>query len=510
MPEPLAPPQPTHVQDPPRTFGGTLRRLGPGMVLAGSIVGSGELIATTRTGAQAGFTLLWLILIGCAIKIFVQVEIGRYTVTWSRTALDALNSLPGPRLRVNWAVWAWAIMTILVLTQQGGIAGGVGQALAISIPITAHGHEYNERHNALIAARVELAIATRQDDGDRKQELAARVDELQSQVAPLREPVDSYLWATLIALATSAMLYIGRYAFIEAAAMILVAGFTAITLLTLLLLQSNPSWAVTGSELADGLSFDLPPATPTSRPIGTALAAFGLIGVGAAELVMYPYWCMEKGYARFTGLRDGSRQWLERARGWIRVMQLDAWGSMIVYTFATAGFYLLGAAVLGRAGLVPGDDAQMIRTLTQMYVPVFGAWAGMIFLIGAIAVLYSTLFVAAAGNARMVADGLGLMGAVGRDDASRLRWTRIISAAWPLVAVALLWLVKQPVAMVLASGVAQALMLPILGFAALYFRYRRSDANLRPGRLWDAMLWLSVAGFFVVGIWTILTRLGLV
>ena len=36
---------------------------GPGMILAGSIVGSGELIATTRTGAEAHFDFLWLIII---------------------------------------------------------------------------------------------------------------------------------------------------------------------------------------------------------------------------------------------------------------------------------------------------------------------------------------------------------------------------------------------------------------------------------------------------------------
>ena len=38
----------------------TLRRIGPGMVLAASIVGSGELIATTTLGAQVGYTALWL------------------------------------------------------------------------------------------------------------------------------------------------------------------------------------------------------------------------------------------------------------------------------------------------------------------------------------------------------------------------------------------------------------------------------------------------------------------
>ncbi len=39
----------------PRTFGATLLRLGPGMIIAGSIVGSGELIATTKAGARQDF-----------------------------------------------------------------------------------------------------------------------------------------------------------------------------------------------------------------------------------------------------------------------------------------------------------------------------------------------------------------------------------------------------------------------------------------------------------------------
>jgi hypothetical protein len=59
--------------------------------------------------------------------------------------------------------------------------------------------------------------------------------------------------------------------------------------------------------------------------------------------------------------------------------------------------------------------------------------------------------------------------------------------------------------MVLASGTAQAIMLPMLGAAALYFRYRRSDRNLRAGRLWDGMLWLSLAGFAIIAGWSLVS-----
>lgn len=498
----LSPPEEVHL--PPKTLGATLRKLGPGMIIAGSIVGSGELIATTKVGAEAGFWLLWLIVVGCVIKVFAQVEFGRYTIAWSQTPLQALNAVPGPRLRgTNWIIWYWAVMTVLIISQQGGIVGGVGQALAISLPLTEEGRAYNEIHAELTRARVDAALAGM--NGADAAVFAQRVEALAAQAAMIPEPSDAYLWAALVAALTAILLYLGRYRLIQTVSTVLVIAFTAVTLLTVFLLQQT-AWAVTGEEFASGFSFGLPPAAGGIDPVATALAAFGIIGLGASELIMYPYWCLEKGYAKFSGVRDGTPDWIARAKGWLRVLYTDAWLSMAVYTFATVGFYLLGAAVLWRVGLNP-EGGSMIRTLAEMYVPVFGPWAHGVFLFGAFAVLYSTFFVAAAGNARMVADGLGLFGLHDGSESTRMRWTRRISTAWPLAALAILLFVRAPVGMVLASGLAQSIMLPMLGIAALYFRYKRADTDLRPGRLWDIMLWLSVAGFFIVGAWSLYSAL---
>jgi Mn2+/Fe2+ NRAMP family transporter len=324
----------------------------------------------------------------------------------------------------------------------------------------------------------------------------------------LEEPSDPYVWAVIVAIATSVVLYFGRYGFIQMFSTIMVVGFTGITMFTVLLLQSKEFWAISGSEFVDGLRFQIPPAgaLPTVSPVATALAAFGIIGVGASELIMYPYWCLEKGYAKFTGPREDSSEWAQRARGWMRVMHIDVWASMVVYTFATVAFYLLGAAVLGRVGLNPAGG-EMVRTLSEMYVPVFGTWAPSVFLLGAVAVLYSTFFVAAAGQSRMVADGLGLFGWHDGSDATRARWTRVVSVLWPLVAVVLYCWIRAPARMVLASGVAQAIMLPMLGWSALYFRYRRCDARLRPSMLWDLSLWISVAGLAIAGTWSAISNL---
>ena len=486
--------------EPPRTFGGTLGKLGPGMIIAGSIVGSGELIATTKVGAEAGFVLLWLIVLGCVIKVFAQVEMGRYAITWGRTPLSALNEVPGPRFRVNWLVWYWAGMTLLIVSQQGGIVGGVGQALAIARPLTVAGETYGAVQDSLTRARVELALAGRTGGLDLSAQQAG-VDSLTVRAGSLAEPADAYIWAGLVAVVTAVLLYAGRYRLIQAVSTVLVMAFTVMTIASVIALQQT-TWAVSAAEFWSGLSLRLPADVPGINPVATALAAFGIIGLGSSELIMYPYWCLEKGYAKYAGPRDGSPGWADRARGWVRVLYTDAWLSMIVYTFATVAFYLLGAAVLWRIGLNPAGG-NMVRTLAEMYVPVFGPWGEWVFLFGAVAVLYSTFFVAAAGNARMVADGLGLFGLHSGSEETRMRWTRAISVLWPLVAVSILFFVRAPVAMVLASGLAQAVMLPMLGVAVLYFRYRRLDVRLRPGRVWDGFLWLSCAGFLVVGGWAV-------
>ncbi len=137
--------------------------------------------------------------------------------------------------------------------------------------------------------------------------------------------------------------------------------------------------------------------------LATAIAVFGITGVGATELVMYPYWCIEKGYARYTGPRDGSAAWLPRARGWIRVMHLDIACSLVIYTFATLAFYLLGAGVLHKAGLVP-KASDMIVTLSRLYTETLGGWALWLFYAGAVITLYGTIFASTAAHARVTAD----------------------------------------------------------------------------------------------------------
>jgi manganese transport protein len=249
-------------------------------------------------------------------------------------------------------------------------------------------------------------------------------------------------------------------------------------------LSSLDAW----SRLVDGLKFRLP-----GEGLATAVAVFGITGVGATELFMYPYWCIEKGYARFTGLRDGSGAWRERARGWSRAMHVDIIASMVIYTIATAAFYLLGAGILHGMGLVPAAR-DMIPVLSNIYTQTLGPWSLWLFYLGAIATLYGTIFAATAAHSRLYADMFRLMGFFRADDyPSRLRYRRRFVWFLTVVPVILFLVFQSPVKMVVAGGVAQAILIPIIALGALYLRYRHLPRECFPSWRMTTGLWLATA-----------------
>jgi hypothetical protein len=59
----------------------------------------------------------------------------------------------------------------------------------------------------------------------------------------------------------------------------------------------------------------------------------------------------------------------------------------------------------------------------------------------------------------------------------------------------------NPVRAILLAGAMQALLLPMVGFGALYYRYTSTDPRLKPSLLWDVALIVSFAGLAVAGLW---------
>lgn len=410
------------IEQPPTSFGGMLKRIGPGIILSASIVGSGELIATTNLGAEVGYVALWVIIISCFIKPVVQSELGRYTIATGQTGLAGFNEVPGPRLlKVNWIVWLWAMMVLLTMFQIGAMFGGVAQVLNQLMP----------------------SIAVN-------------------------------MWVPVLAVITLGLLLSGGYERVEKLATIKVGLFTMLTFMCALMLTGKPEY-FSWDKLAEGLSFKLPP-----QGLASAVAVFGITGVGAAELFMYPYWCVEKGYARYTGPKE-TAGWRGRALGWVSVMNLDILASMVIYTVATVAFYLLGAGVLHSQGLVPKAN-DMIPVLSKMYTQTLGGWSVGLFYLGAVATLYGTIFAATAANSRVYADMMRLLGFFPSGDyAARVRWRNGFVWALIVIPVGFFYWAQSPVWMVKLGGVAQASMLPVIAVGTLFLRFRRTPDEVKPG-----------------------------
>ena len=207
----------------PTDFKGILKHLGPGLIITATIVGSGELIATPALAAKVGFTMLWFIILGCLVKVFVQVELGRYTLVTGKTTLEAMNSVPGPKLRVSWMVWFWVVMYIGSTMQVAGMMGGIASLVV---------DKASGWHTGLIA---------------------------------------------IIALACMGMLLSGRYRLVERVCIAMVVLFTFFTILALVSLQFTENFAISAGDIGSGLTFALPEdfacllyTSPSPRDLSTS------------------------------------------------------------------------------------------------------------------------------------------------------------------------------------------------------------------------------------------------
>ncbi|GJM28009.1 MAG: hypothetical protein DHS20C17_06440 [Cyclobacteriaceae bacterium] len=419
---------------PPKGFFKKLKFLGPSFILSASIVGSGELIATTTLGAKAGFVTFWVILISCLVKVAVQMEMGKHTILTGETAMQAFNKLPGPKFgKARWSVWLVLVIMLIKLLQLGGIVGGVALILNMVFP------------------QLSVAVA-----------------------------------AFMVAIVVALMTFKGYYKFIERFSIVLIALFTTFTFLALYFLKFT-EYTLLWSDVLSGLSLQLPTAA-----VAVAIGAFGITGVGADEIIHYNYWCLEKGYATYTGPYEDTPEWKDRALGWIKVMQLDALVAMLIYTVVTAAFYLLGAAVLYAQDRIP-EGYQMIESLSSMYTDSIGPEAKPVFLLGSFMVLFSTLFAALAAWTRQYADLFGQMGWIDFFNLpQRLKSISILAWVMPMLWATLFVFIKLPVLMVISGGIVGSILLLLVVFATLQFRYQRTLPAFTPSKGYDIILWISI------------------
>ena len=414
--------------------------IGPGIIVAGSVIGGGEVINTPVQAAKFGFVLLWAVILSCLIKFFLQVEIGRYCLVNRRTTIEALSECPGPRLgRLSWLPLAYMAAYTISLTSAIGIIGGLAG--------------------------------------------------LMQRLAPISDDDSSGVryWGVLVVAAAGLLLSSSAYHRLEKSVSLMVGGFCLSVLVALFLIQGT-DYRITSRDVLSGLTFSL--GDQPQLAAYALISLMGALGTTANELFMYPYWLLEKGYgADIPSRRDGAR--LARARHWIRGLYLDAGFATILATVVTVAFYLLGSAILHRRGLEPHGSA-VVAEISAVFTQTYGQWSYALYVAGAFCALFSTVVVVAAATGRMWGDMLSVLGFVDRGDVAALsRIHRTVQLVYLAGMLAAFLLIDEAPAKLVIFGqfFAAVVNTPLIMFGICWLAFR-TERELR-------MPWWMAIGLIV-------------
>ena len=430
----------------PRRLGGMLLAIGPAIVVSGSVIGSGELINVPVQAATFGYILFWAVILSCVIKYFLQVELGRYCLVHNRTTIQALNHLPGPRIRGT------NILGILYI---------VGYTLSV---VTVGG---------IMAATAGLFTS----------------------VMPLGDNAafSTTIWSFVIFGIVGGVLWFSLYAFLEKLIAILVCGFSlsVVIALVLLIVKPNPEYTLAFSDVMKGMTFSLGEIGSRQAVLFAVISLLGALGTTANEMFMYPYWILEKGYADNVGPAE-EEGWVDRARGWIRVLQLDAGVATLLATVITAAYFLVGCAILHKKGEIP-SGMKVVEQLSQIYTETYGGWSYGVFMFGGFCTLFSTIVVVVAASGRMWTDLLSSLGVFDFQDSQvRRRYNRLFQNLY-LIAFLLISLYAalfgaSPARLVIVGQwINGAINTPLLMVGILYLAFN-TDKRLRMGTFTAVML----------------------
>lgn len=438
---------PANIQEPPTTFKGSLRFLGPGMITSAAVVGSGELLTATTLGAKAGFMLLWLVFVSTFVKVWVQIELGRWSISTGKPAITGYNETVPKIAGHGWMAWLVLFMFLQFLIGQAGVISASAFAFSSLLPFGSDPYST-------------MSIG---------------------------------IWVAILAIIAILVHWFNRYDVLENLATILVMLVTAFAVVVVFLLQGTEfAWSM--GDFADGMQFKI-----AAGSVGVAISMFGMTGVGAGEITAYTYWVVEKGYAAWTGPNDGSEGWVRRAKGWIKVMKIDAWVSWVVYTISTAAFYILGAAVLHPQGLVPeGND--VMTTISSIFDSAVGKWGGTVFLIGAGVALFKTILANVPSLGRQVVNTFAAFNLFDwKHKETRDKWMRITMVVLPIVWGVTGTVVKSPLQLVIIAGILNAVFLMGVAVTTLYLQKTQTDNRVKDGNAFQIILVVSAIAIFAVG-----------
>ncbi|MCX4703675.1 Nramp family divalent metal transporter [Streptomyces sp. NBC_01352] len=402
-------PQAVEPAQAPTTRRGRLALLGPGLVLAAASVGAGDMVTSLAGASGYGMALLWAILIGVVLKFVLTEAVGRLYMATGQTVIASLRSVG------RWLPPAFFLFVLVIGLLYGAALSSVASlALSTLFPV--------------LPAR-SLGIA--------------------------------------IALASAALVYVGRYALFERVmSVFILVKFLGMVVLAVAMLATMDD--------LPGLVSSMRPRLPEGDVV-TVLALIGGVG-GTAGIASYSYWVREK-------------RWQHRS--WLPVMRADSAVSYAVTFLFVLCTTIVGTGLLyGTGNTISGNDG--LAALADPLGADLGSAARVLFLLTFFFVTLSALVGGFNALCYLLADSLRTMRGIPETDAephmaqnSRPFRAFVVYCAAASIAVTFM---GKPVALVLTYAAFGSLILPLLSGALLVLLNRRGIEPLYRNKIMSNVL----------------------
>ena len=107
-----------------------LRDLGPGIVIAATGLGAGDLIAASVAGAKYGVTIVWAALLGALLKFTLNEGLARWQLATGTTLLEGWVR----RLPRFWSVYFFVYLLLWSFIVAGALMAATGLAVHALVP----------------------------------------------------------------------------------------------------------------------------------------------------------------------------------------------------------------------------------------------------------------------------------------------------------------------------------------------------------------------------------------
>ena len=109
----------------PSSWGSRLKLIGPGLVVAATGVGAGDMVSSLTAGTEFGTILIWAVILGAALKFALTEGLGRWYMATRTTILEGWHSM-------GWWASIYFIVYLALVTFFFGAAAPSASALAVT------------------------------------------------------------------------------------------------------------------------------------------------------------------------------------------------------------------------------------------------------------------------------------------------------------------------------------------------------------------------------------------